>query len=200
LEVDTVLNEPALVLNRNWYPIGTTTVRAAICMIYRETARGLDPEDHTTHDFGSWSSLGVSDSAPCVRSVRLRIRIPEIIVLTHYDRFPNRRVPFSRRNIYRRDRYQCQYCGAKPPVAELTVDHVLPRAMGGRSTWRNCVLACLHCNRRKASRTLADSGLHLALRPREPHWSPCLSIPIAKRKASWEQFVSDHYWNVVLDE
>jgi len=195
-----MLNEPALVLNRSWCAIGTTTVRAALCMIYRDTARGLDPENLSIHDFDSWASLRVTSGEPCIHTVRLQLRIPEIIVLTHYDRFPNRRVPFSRRNIYRRDRYQCQYCGAKPPVSELTIDHILPRSMGGRSTWANCALACLRCNRRKANRTLPESGLLLVQRPGEPHWSPCLAIPIAKRKASWEQFISDQYWNVVLEE
>lgn len=194
-----MLNEPSLVLNRNWCPIGTTTVRAALCMIYREAAWGLDPTDHTTHDFDSWASFRVMAGEPCIRTVRLQLRIPEIIVLANYDRFPNRRVPFSRRNIYRRDHYGCQYCGAKPPVSELTVDHVLPRSMGGHSSWSNCVLACLRCNRRKGNRALHDAGLRLRQQPREPRWSPCVSIPIAKRKASWEQFVSDHYWNVELE-
>jgi 5-methylcytosine-specific restriction endonuclease McrA len=194
-----MLNDPSLVLNRGWFPIGTTTVREAICLIYREAAKALDPQDCSMHDFDSWASLRVARDEPCIRTVRLSIRIPEVIILTRYDAVPNLRVPFSRRNIYKRDRYRCQYCGARPAVAELTVDHVVPRAMGGRSTWENCVLACLRCNRRKANRTLNESGLHLQVRPGEPRWSPCISIPLAKRRASWEQFVSEKYWNVELE-
>ena len=109
------------------------------------------------------------------------------------------RVPFSRRNIYKRDRFQCQYCGTRTPIGELTIDHVLPRARGGRSTWENCVLACLRCNRRKGHRLPSEAGLQLRRPPREPHWSPCISIPLAKRRASWEQFVSEQYWNVELE-
>ncbi|MCK4414772.1 MAG: HNH endonuclease [Candidatus Eisenbacteria sp.] len=195
-----MLNSPALVLNRGWYPIGTTTVRDAICLVFREAAKALDHQDCSIHDFDSWTSLSVARGEPCIRTVRLSIRIPEVIILTRYDAIPHHRVPFSRRNIYKRDRYRCQYCGARPPVAELTVDHVVPRSMGGRSTWKNCVLACLRCNRRKASRTLSDARLRLRVSPREPHWSPCISIPVAKRRASWEQFVSEKYWNVELDE
>jgi 5-methylcytosine-specific restriction endonuclease McrA len=195
-----MLSEPALVLNRSWFPIGTTTVRDAICLVYRDAARALDPADCSVHDFDSWSSLRVAENEPCIRTVRLRIRVPEIIVLTDYDAVPRHRVPFSRRNISQRDRHQCQYCGARPPMGDLTVDHVVPRSEGGRSTWENCVLACLRCNRRKANRTLIESGMRLLRAAREPHWSPCLAIPLGKRRASWEQFVSESYWNVVLEE
>ena len=195
-----MLNEPSLVLNRSWFPIGTTTVREAICLVYREAAKALDPHDFSIHDFDSWASLSVARDEQCIHTVRLQIKIPEIIILTEYDSIPQRRVPFSRRNIYKRDHYKCQYCGAKPPLSELTVDHLTPRSAGGRSTWENCVLACLRCNRRKANRTLTESGLRLLRPAREPRWSPCLSIPIGKRRASWEQFVSESYWNVVLEE
>ncbi len=194
-----MLNEAALVLNRSWYPIGTTTVRTAICMIYRSAARAFDPEESQTHDFDSWSSLRVSEGEPCIRTVRLRIKVPEIIVLTQYEAIPSRRVPFSRRNIYRRDHNRCQYCGARPNMDDLTIDHVLPRSKGGVSTWENCVLACLRCNRRKSNRTMRDAGMHLVKAPREPHWTPILTIPLAQRKASWEQFISDRYWNVELE-
>jgi 5-methylcytosine-specific restriction endonuclease McrA len=195
-----MLSEPALVLNHNWYPIGTTTVRDAICMVYRDAAKALDPLDCSVHDFDSWASLRVAENEPCIRTVRLRIRVPEIIVLNTYDALPRRRVPFSRRNIYKRDEYRCQYCGARSPVSELTIDHITPRSLGGRSTWDNCVIACLRCNRRKAHRTPEEAGLHLRNAPHEPHWSPCVSIPIVKRRASWEQFVSERYWNAELEE
>lgn len=195
-----MLNEPALVLNRSWYPIGTTTVRDAICMIYRAAARALDPEDCVAHDFDSWASLRVPDGEPCLRTVRLRIKIPEVIILTNYDTLPIRRVPFSRRNIYKRDRNTCQYCGARPSLAELTIDHILPRSDGGRSNWENCVLACLACNRRKANMLPQQAGMRLRTKPSEPHWSPFISIPMGQRKSSWEQFISERYWNVELEE
>jgi 5-methylcytosine-specific restriction endonuclease McrA len=194
-----MLNEPALVLNSSWYPIGTTTVRDAICMVYRAAARAIDPEDFAAHDFDSWASIRVAEGEPCLRTVRLRIKIPEVIVLNHYDALPVRRVPFSRRNIYKRDENRCQYCGRRPAMMELTIDHVLPRARGGRSTWDNCVLACLKCNRRKGHQTLAEAGMHLMRQPHEPHWTPFVSIPFGKRKESWEQFISERYWNVELD-
>jgi len=195
-----MLNEPSLVLNRSWFPIGTTSVREAICLVFREAAKALDPTDFSVHDFDSWASLAVARDEPCIHTVRLSIRIPEIIILTQYDAIPARQVAFSRRNIYKRDHYQCQYCGSRPPLVDLTVDHIVPRSVGGRSTWENCVLACLRCNRRKANRTLQEAGMRLQRPPLEPHWSPCIAIPLAKRRASWEQFVSEKYWNVELEE
>jgi len=195
-----MLSEPALVLNRSWFPIGTTSVRDAMCMIYRDSALALDPEECLTHDFDSWSSLKVASDEPCIRTVRLRIRVPEIIILTQYDAFPIRRVSFSRRNIYKRDKCRCQYCGKKPPLEDLTIDHIIPRSKGGKSTWVNCVLACLACNHRKSNRTLTEPGLNLNTKPTEPQWTPMLSIPLTKWKASWEQFISERYWNVELTE
>jgi len=187
-----MLDERTLVLNRNWVPIGTTSVRTAICLIYREAARAVHPEDYSVHDFDS-------EEEPCIRTVSLRLKVPEVVLLTEYDRFPRRKVTFSRRNIYRRDRQTCQYCGARPPIEELSVDHVLPRSRGGRSSWTNCVLACLRCNRRKANRTCEEAGIKPLRPPDEPAWTPCIAIPLGRRRTSWEQFIAHEYWNVELE-
>ena len=194
-----MLDERTLVLNRNWIPIGTTTVRTAICLLYREAARAVHPEDYSVHDFDSWASLRVAEEEPCIRTVSLRLKVPEVVLLTEYDSFPRRKVTFSRRNIYRRDRHTCQYCGSRPPIEELSVDHVVPRSRGGRSNWTNCVLSCLRCNRRKSNRTLEESGLRLIHHPVEPAWTPCITIPLGHRRTSWEQFISHEYWNVELE-
>ncbi len=194
-----MLNEQTLVLNRHWVPIGTTSVRTAICLLYRETARAVSPDDYSVHDWGSWARLRVADEEPCIRTVSLRLKIPEVVLLTRYDSFPKHRVTFSRRNIFRRDRYTCQYCGAKPPVDELSIDHVVPRSRGGITSWTNCALSCLRCNRRKGSRTADEAGMRLLQPPGEPAWTPCLTIPLGKRKTSWQQFISREYWNVELE-
>ena len=74
---------------------------------------------------------------------------------------PAAAVTFSRRNIFKRDRYVCQYCGSQPGSEELTIDHVVPRSQGGVSSWTNCVLACMTCNKRKADRTPEQAGMML---------------------------------------
>src|SRR5512143_342332 len=99
-------------------------------------------------------------------------------------------------NIYRRDRHTCQYCGVHLPPEELSVDHILPRSRGGRSTWTNCVLSCLRCNRRKSNRSVEEAGMRLIRQPVEPKWTPCVTIPLGHRKTSWQQFINNEYWNV----
>jgi 5-methylcytosine-specific restriction endonuclease McrA len=194
-----VLNEQTLVLNRHWVPIGTTSVRTALCLLHRRTARAVSPDDYSVHDFDSWACLRVAEEEPCIRTVSLRLRVPEVVLLTRYDKYPRHRVTFSRRNIFRRDRYACQYCGARPRVDELSVDHVVPRSRGGKSTWTNCVLSCLRCNRKKGNRRVEEAGLRLLRSAVEPPWTPCISIPLGKRKTSWQQFISREYWEVELD-
>jgi 5-methylcytosine-specific restriction endonuclease McrA len=194
-----MLDERALVLNSNWVPIGTTSVREALVMLYRAAARAILPEDYSVHDFDSWASLRVAEEEPCIRTVRLRIKVPEVLLLTRYDGYPVRRIPFSRRNLYKRDKYRCQYCGRRRDPRELSVDHIVPRSRGGISSWTNCVLACLECNRKKANRTLEEAGMRLIREPKEPTWTPTLTIPVGRRKVSWQQFISNHYWNVELD-
>lgn len=194
-----MLDQRALVLNRHWVPIGTTTVRTALCLLYRQSARAVHPEDYTLHDFDSWTSLRLRDNEPCVRTVSLSIKVPEVVLLTRYTSVPQRRVTFSRRNIYRRDHYMCQYCGMKPHIQDLSVDHVVPRSRGGRSTWTNCVLSCLRCNRRKANRTLEEAGLRLIKPAIEPRWTPCVTVPLGHRRQSWEHFISQEYWDAELE-
>lgn len=199
MSVGTCLDAYTLVLNRNWLAIGVTTVRHALSLVFGGTARAIHPETFEVHDFDSWADLSVTDGEPCIRTVSLRIRVPEIIVLRLFDGIPRRRVVFSRRNIFRRDQYACQYCGARPGSGGLTIDHLLPRSRGGKSTWTNCVLACLRCNTKKGNRTLGEAGMRLLRQPGEPPWIPYFSIPVTHRRVSWEKFVSDRYWDVQLE-
>lgn len=194
----SLLSQPTLVLNRSWYAIATTTVRHALCLLVTEAARAIRPETYDLHGFESWADLKVPPEEPCIRTVRLRIRIPEIIVLTRYDGIPQSSVPFTRRNLFKRDKYTCQYCGVQPGTELLTIDHVTPRSRGGHSTWKNCVLACVPCNRRKADHTPAEARMRLRHRPEAPRWIG-LEIPLGSIPQSWEKFVSERYWDVVLE-
>ena len=106
-------------------------------------------------------SCAPRDGDPFIQAMRLRLRVPEVIALTDYDRLPSAAVTFSRRNMFKRDHWTCQYCGAQPGSDELTIDHVVPRSQGGTSTWENCVLACVTCNKRKADRTPQQAGMKL---------------------------------------
>ena len=79
-----------------------------------------------------------------------------------------RSVALTRTNILARDRHRCQYCGSSPPIRELTIDHVLPRSRGGRTTWDNVATACGPCNRRKGNRTPNEAGMPLIGPPVQP--------------------------------
>ncbi len=193
-----MLAEPTLVLNKNWVAIQTTTVRNALSLLYTGGAKVINTDTFEPHDFESWTDLAVARDTDCVKTVSLKIRVPEVILLQNYDRIPKREVTFSRRNLYRRDRYTCQYCGCTPGSAELSIDHVMPRSKGGRTTWTNCVLACIKCNKRKGSRTLAEAHMKLLTQPVKPKWSPHVLIPLFRKKQSWDRFVSDKYWDTEL--
>jgi 5-methylcytosine-specific restriction endonuclease McrA len=81
----------------------------------------------------------------------------------------------------------------------LTIDHVVPRAQGGVSSWENCVLACMECNKRKADRTPDQAKMRLKKHPVRPAWKPHYADH-SMRMASWSKFVSEAYWNVTLKE
>ena len=194
-----VLERPTLVLNRNWQPIGVTPVARSMTLVWNENARVVDPVDFQLYSWVDWAALRPRDGEMFIQAPSFRLRVPEVIVLTHYDRVPTTSVTFSRRNIYKRDRFTCQYCGKQPGSEELTLDHVIPRSRGGTSTWENCVLACVDCNARKADRTPAEARMPLHKEPSRPTWRPhyaCREIRIA----SWAQFISVAYWNVELEE
>ncbi len=195
----TVLQRPALVLNRNWQPIHVATVARALVMLYSGTVRVVDPDDFQTYDWADWSLLNPFETEQRVRAVTFELRIPEVVVLARYGGMPGSHVPFSRRNIYKRDHHTCQYCGAQPPIEELTIDHVVPRSRGGISSWENCALACLACNASKADRTLQQAGMRLLQQPKRPRWRPLYSWH-SKPIKSWRRFLGEAYWNVTLQQ
>lgn len=184
-----ILERPTLVLNRNWQPVSVTTVARALVMLWNDIARVVEPEEFRLYNWTDWAGQAPLAGAPCVRAARLRLRVPEVVCLAHYDRLPSTAVTFSRRNVAKRDHYTCQYCGAQPGAEEITVDHVVPRAQGGASSWTNCVAACIRCNARKADRTPETAGMRLRKRPARPEWKPFYAAQSA-RIESWSRFVN----------
>ena len=192
-----ILERPTLVLNRNWQPVNVATVARALILLWNEAARVVDASDYQTFSWNDWSKLRPQRDEAFVQAISTRLRVPEVITLSSYDRLPTSAVTFSRRNIFKRDHYVCQYCGDQPRPDELTIDHVVPRAQGGISSWTNCVLACVACNKRKADRTPAQAGFRLRKTPVRPAWKPLYAAP-SMRIAGWDKFVSEAYWNVTL--
>ena len=118
--------------------------------------------DFQLYTWADWSRLAPLEGEPFIQAVRFRLRVPEVIALSQYDRVPTSIVAFSRRNLFKRDHYTCQYCGTQPGSEDLTIDHVLPRSLGGLTNWENCVLACVDCNKRKANRSPQQAGMQAA--------------------------------------
>lgn len=192
-----VLRRPTLVLNRSWQAVNVATVSRAITLVWNEHARIVEPTDFQLYDWNDWAKLRPQDDELYVQAVSQRFRVPEVIVLLKFDRLPNARVAFNRRNLFRRDRFTCQYCGSQPSHDELTIDHVVPRSHGGKSSWANCVLACTDCNHRKANRTPDQARMKLKRHPEQPAWNPMFWRDMV-RIDSWQKFISDAYWSAEL--
>jgi 5-methylcytosine-specific restriction endonuclease McrA len=136
-----------------------------------------------------------------IRAVSVSFKLPSVIRLLRFVRIKRRfdYVPFSRANIYARDSHTCQYCNGVFSTQDLTFDHVLPVAQGGRKDWENIVTCCVPCNRRKGGRTPGEAGMRLVRHPRRPDSAPAIRITVGLRNApeSWRDYL---YWNVELDD
>ncbi len=182
-----MLNSNVLVLNRSYLPIHVTSARRAFALIFQGTALAVNGE-YETFDFASWQRQPAGEHA--VGTPSGDIRVPRVIVLRGYDRVPRRHVRYSRLNIFARDKYTCQYCGKSPHRSALNLDHVIPRTLGGRTTWENVVCSCVECNRRKGGRTPAQARLRLLRRPERPRWSPMMHhIGASARHEEWQPFL-----------
>ncbi len=202
MEALRALDRPCLVLNRRWDPIQTASVKDAIGLVAKGSAFVIDPITFERHDLLSWGEVSKAMKVVAgglIRSQYLAIVPPEVVVLTAYEGRGERSVVFSRKNIFKRDRYTCQYCGCQPGPEELTIDHVLPRSRGGTSTWENCLLACVACNKKKADKTPEEAKMPPRKAPKKPSWRTLSQVHPRARHESWEQFLGRAYWEVELE-
>lgn len=183
-----MLEQKTLVLNRSWVPITLTTVRRAVVLLAMGAARAVHPATYEVADWNGWIERGPQDGER-LRGVDFHLPVPEVIVLSGYNGYPDRKVAFTRRNVYRRDNYRCVYCGVDAPQAKLTIDHVIPRARGGGNSWENCVTACMGCNSHKADRLPQDIGYRLARKPAPPRWPGGLDPVALRKRPVWGRFL-----------
>ncbi len=174
---------PALVLNADYrplsyYPLSLWTWQEAIKAALTDRVTILAEYDTT------------------VRSQSLEIPIPSVVVLRDYVN-PVRRVAFTRFNLFLRDEFMCQYCGAK---GDLTFDHVIPRARGGLTSWENVVAACSPCNLKKGSKSMRQAGMNLRKPPCQPAAEALRDtgrkFPPNHLHDSWLDFL---YWDAELE-
>jgi 5-methylcytosine-specific restriction endonuclease McrA len=160
-----------LVLNATFEPINVCTVRRAVVLLLKEKAEMIER--------GEWH----------LHSANATMARPMVIRLVTYVRIPRdtHRRKITRRAVFARDDWTCQYCGSR---SNLTVDHVVPRSKGGPSSWDNIVASCAPCNRRKGSASPTQAGMNLSRPPRAP--SPHVFIHVASPTipAAWRQYLA----------
>lgn len=163
-----------LVLNQNYEPLNVCDVRRAMGMLVGGKAEIIE------------------DGRGELRTANQSFPFPSVIRLAYLIRRPRPRVRLTRREIFRRDGYTCQYCGVQTHA--LTMDHVIPRHRGGTHTWENLVSACPSCNRRKGGRTPEEAHMALLHVPYEPRPSNLyLFGPHLEQNESWRKFLTG--WN-----
>ena len=156
-----------LVLNQDYEPLSLARVPRALALVERGRAEVLEH--------------GVLP----IQTPTCALPRPAVIRLMAYVRRPRLHVRFGRQAVFRRDGFACQYCGASPRAADLTLDHVLPRHRGGRDTWENVVAACRRCNQRKGGRTPEEARLPLRRRPFEPKVATAFHAEIVDTWRPW---------------
>lgn len=188
-----------LVLNRVYQAIHVTGVFRAFRLFYADRARAVDG-DFRTYTFDHWCRLPANPETDVIRTPSRVIRIPRVIQLVRYDRLPRVEMRFSRRNVFRRDRHRCQYCGRVFPERLLNLDHVVPISRGGTSTWDNVVCACIECNNRKGNRIPEEANMSPLRRPKKPTGPGGfhLAWPGGRPHREWEVFLHAVQWPVEL--
>lgn len=203
----TALDCKVLVLNKTYIAVRVISARRAFCLLARNLAEviHLDEGRYANYDFESWAELSQLQRQfepaqhDWVRTVKFEIAVPRIIRLLGYDRLPEQTVKLNRRNLFARDRNQCQYCGHHFATAELSIDHVKPRSQGGGDTWENLVCACVKCNARKGGRTPEEARMRMVRKPVRPKRNPLITLRLGQaRYQSWKAFLDDAYWSVEL--
>lgn len=175
-----------LVLNADYRPHALVTWQEALTYLIQGKARVLE-------EYEDWN----------VSSPSITFKVPSILVLVKYVVF-RQQVKFTRANIYARDHYSCQYCGKKAgkghplSLKNLTFDHVLPRAQGGKTSWENITTACQSCNSRKANRTPDQAKMPLLQKPFKPTRINELEFSLSRKSVpdAWRDYL---YWTQEID-
>lgn len=205
--LQSALDCNVLVLNKHYMAIRIVGARRAFSLLCRDLAEvvSLEEGDYSNYDFESWVEVSrlkrefEPDGHDWVSTVNFHVSVPRIIRLLFYDRLPRTEVKFNRRNIFARDKNKCQYCGKRFSTSELSLDHVIPRTMGGEATWTNIVCACAKCNVKKGGRTPKQAHMTLIKKPIRPKRHPLIRIHLGhQRYRSWKQFLDHAYWSVEL--
>ena len=174
--VDVALDQSVLVLNRLWQAVNVIGARRAFGLLARGHAQVVHhhDDDFRTYALLDWMDFSVANPPlvplETVHTPNRVIRLPRVILLSFFDRLPCKELKLTRNNVFERDKITCQYCSRILPREQLNLDHVIPRAYGGKTTWENIVCSCIKCNSRKANRLPHEAHMRLIRKPVKPKW------------------------------
>ena len=158
-----------LVLNQDYRALTITSVQRATVLVLLQKA-----------------DLVEFESGRFVRSPNLQVPWPSIVRLKAYVRMPYKKIMLTRKNVLRRDRHRCQYCGSRD---RLTIDHIFPKSRGGKDTWENLVAACIPCNNRKGSRTPDEAKMKLSRKPFRPSYVMYIRDFVGSLDDTWKPYL-----------
>ncbi len=139
-----------LLLNTTFEPLAIVSWRKAVTLLFLEKVEVISEYDRE------------------IRSVSTRVRLPAVIRLLHFVRNNRLSARFSRKNVFLRDDYTCQYCGERFETRHLTCDHIVPKSRGGTTEWTNIVTSCVYCNLRKGDKLPEEADMHPRKKPARP--------------------------------
>lgn len=177
-----------LVLNAAVIPVSVVSWQRAVTLIFADRAIAVANYDRDIHSSGNFS-----------------MKMPSVIQCTRSDFMPKRfikELPFSRQNVYIRDKGCCCYCGKKVSLSNFTFDHVHPRCLGGKTEWLNVCIACMNCNLKKGGKTLKRSGMKMIRHPYIPKLDKAAPAHLVSRIAAeiphetWQDYL---YWSIILE-
>jgi 5-methylcytosine-specific restriction endonuclease McrA len=175
-----------LVLNSDYCPLNVTDIARAVRLLFVGKAETVHPR---TDAQGNGIEL---------RAETWSIPIPSIIRLLYHIKKARKRVALTKKHLLLRDDYICGYCGREGDRRTMTVDHVIPRSLGGKSTWENLVAACEPCNGRKRDRTPEQAGMPLRKKPKEPAYIPFIVVKKHTADDEWIKYLT--MWSISIEE
>ncbi|HID33344.1 MAG TPA: HNH endonuclease [Anaerolineae bacterium] len=166
-----------LVLNASYEPLHLVSIRRAVLLLLKEKAELIEATDQM------------------IRAASAELPRPLVIRLRRYIKLPrNLAFPLTRRLVYARDQYTCQYCGGHFSASQLTMDHVIPKSRGGQKTWENIVTACKRCNQKKGNRTPDEAHMHLIRPPYRPRYVALVWLKAPdQRHPAWEKYLTGNF-------
>lgn len=196
-------NYSILVLNKFYYPVGVEGIQKTFGNIFSGSVMPLDIEYEANDGHVNlevveyftpvksakeWCELPIRDYDDYLQTMRGPVRIPTVVICANYDKIMVNKVVFpTKHNIYKRDNYTCMYTGKKLSKEELSIDHIIPRSLGGQDTWENLVCCSRKVNSKKGSKTLEKAGLKLRYKP----YKPTNGMTFSLYKDEWASFLKN---------